>query len=86
LTLAAIVAEWLMNRGLLLSYACPPDVSPPPLQKDNGGPLVCEEHGCKIIIGVSVQRTKCASSRPALFVNVAFYSAWIYKVFRLYPG
>ncbi|KAG7250479.1 hypothetical protein CRUP_026282 [Coryphaenoides rupestris] len=53
--------------------------------KDNGGPLVCEERHRKIIIGVSIQRTKCASSQPALFVNVAFYSAWIYKVFRLYP-
>lgn len=56
------------------------------LQKDNGGPLVCQEHGHKVVIGVSIQRTKCASSQPALFVNVAFYSEWIYKVFRLYPN
>ncbi|CAL8242496.1 unnamed protein product [Merluccius merluccius] len=54
--------------------------------KDNGGPLVCQEHERKVIIGVSVQRTKCASSQPALFVNVAFYSEWIYKVFKLYPS
>uniref|UniRef100_A0A3Q3JMG9 Hepatocyte growth factor n=1 Tax=Monopterus albus TaxID=43700 RepID=A0A3Q3JMG9_MONAL len=53
--------------------------------KDNGGPLVCQEHERKVIIGVSIQRTKCASSQPALFVNVAFYSEWIYKVFKLYP-
>lgn len=56
------------------------------LQKDNGGPLVCQEHGHKVVIGVSIQRTKCASSQPALFVNVAFYSEWIYKVFRLYAS
>uniref|UniRef100_A0A3Q1CEN8 Hepatopoietin-A n=1 Tax=Amphiprion ocellaris TaxID=80972 RepID=A0A3Q1CEN8_AMPOC len=56
------------------------------LQKDNGGPLVCQEHERKVIIGVSIQRTKCASSQPALFVNVAFYSEWIYKVFKLYPS
>lgn len=55
-------------------------------QKDNGGPLVCQEHERKVIIGVSIQRTKCASSQPALFVNVAFYSEWIYKVFKLYPS
>ncbi|XP_040031192.2 hepatocyte growth factor a isoform X1 [Gasterosteus aculeatus] len=54
--------------------------------KDNGGPLVCQEHERKVVIGVSIQRTKCASSQPALFVNVAFYSEWIYKVFRLYPS
>uniref|UniRef100_A0A673BG26 Hepatocyte growth factor a n=1 Tax=Sphaeramia orbicularis TaxID=375764 RepID=A0A673BG26_9TELE len=54
--------------------------------KDYGGPLVCQEHERKVIIGVSIQRTKCASSQPALFVNVAFYSEWIYKVFKLYPN
>ncbi|XP_068611330.1 hepatocyte growth factor-like [Brachionichthys hirsutus] len=55
-------------------------------EKDNGGPLVCQEHERKVIVGVSIQRTKCASSRPGLFVNVAFYSEWIYKVFKLYPS
>lgn len=55
-------------------------------QKDNGGPLVCQEHERKVVVGVSIQRTKCASSQPALFVNVAFYSEWIYKVFKLYPS
>ncbi|XP_055087883.1 hepatocyte growth factor a isoform X2 [Periophthalmus magnuspinnatus] len=54
--------------------------------RDYGGPLVCQEHERKVIIGVSIQRTKCASSQPALFVNVAFYSEWIYKVFKLYPS
>ncbi|CAG5927518.1 unnamed protein product [Menidia menidia] len=54
--------------------------------RDYGGPLVCQEHERKVIIGVSIHRTKCASSQPALFVNVAFYSEWIYKVFRLYPS
>nr|XP_054595709.1 hepatocyte growth factor a isoform X2 [Nothobranchius furzeri] len=53
--------------------------------RDYGGPLVCQEHERKVIVGVSIQRTKCASSQPALFVNVAFYSEWIYKVFKLYP-
>ncbi|KAM8884118.1 hepatocyte growth factor-like isoform 1-T1 [Synchiropus picturatus] len=53
--------------------------------RDYGGPLVCQEHERRVIVGVSIQRTKCASSRPALFVNVAFYSEWIYKVFRHYP-
>uniref|UniRef100_A0A8C6U9B6 Hepatocyte growth factor a n=1 Tax=Neogobius melanostomus TaxID=47308 RepID=A0A8C6U9B6_9GOBI len=53
---------------------------------DYGGPLVCQEHERKVVIGVSIQRTKCASSQPALFVNVAFYSEWIYKVFKLYPS
>uniref|UniRef100_A0A3Q2NV28 Hepatocyte growth factor a n=1 Tax=Fundulus heteroclitus TaxID=8078 RepID=A0A3Q2NV28_FUNHE len=53
--------------------------------RDYGGPLVCQEHKRKVIIGVSIQRTKCASAQPALFVNVAFYSEWIYKVFKLYP-
>ncbi|XP_068163054.1 hepatocyte growth factor-like [Antennarius striatus] len=55
-------------------------------EKDNGGPLVCQEHERKVIVGVNIQRTKCASSQPALFVNVAFYSEWIYKVFKLYPN
>ena len=55
-------------------------------QRVYGGPLVCQEHERKVIIGVSIQRTKCASSQPALFVNVAFYSEWIYKVFKLYPS
>ncbi|XP_037317318.2 LOW QUALITY PROTEIN: hepatocyte growth factor a [Pungitius pungitius] len=54
--------------------------------KDNGGPLVCQEHERRVVVGVSIQRTKCASSQPALFVNVAFYSEWIYKVFKLYPS
>ncbi|KAG8005603.1 Hepatocyte growth factor [Nibea albiflora] len=54
--------------------------------KDYGGPLVCQEHERKVIVGVSIQRTKCASSKPALFVNVAFYTEWIYKVFKLYPS
>uniref|UniRef100_A0A8C5FPW7 Hepatocyte growth factor a n=1 Tax=Gadus morhua TaxID=8049 RepID=A0A8C5FPW7_GADMO len=68
------------------SVANPLPPCPPSLQKDNGGPLVCQDHQRKVIIGVSVQRTKCASSQPALFVNVAFYSDWIYKVFKHYPS
>lgn len=48
--------------------------------------MVCQEHERKVVVGVSIQRTKCASSQPALFVNVAFYSEWIYKVFKLYPN
>ncbi|XP_016532822.1 hepatocyte growth factor a isoform X1 [Poecilia formosa] len=55
-------------------------------ERDDGGPLVCQEHHRKVIVGVSTPRAKCASAQPALFVNVAFYSEWIYKVFRLYPS
>ncbi|KAM6985866.1 hepatocyte growth factor a [Aplochiton taeniatus] len=55
-------------------------------ERDYGGPLVCQEEERKVIIGVSVHGPACAAARrPALFVNVAFYSEWIYKVFRLYP-
>lgn len=79
----------LVQCGIMPLFLCYlSDVSFSPLfpQKDNGGPLVCQEHERKVIIGVSIQRTKCASSQPALFVNVAFYSEWIYKVFKLYPN
>lgn len=79
---------WFICSIMWWLLCCPSDVSMCVLsfQKDNGGPLVCQEHERKVIIGVSIQRTKCASSQPALFVNVAFYSEWIYKVFKLYPS
>ncbi|XP_067110843.1 hepatocyte growth factor a [Osmerus mordax] len=53
--------------------------------KDYGGPLVCQEQKRKVIVGVSIHGRGCAlARRPAVFVNVAFYSEWIHKVFRHY--
>ncbi|KAL0195507.1 hypothetical protein M9458_009079, partial [Cirrhinus mrigala] len=41
-------------------------------EKDYGGP--------KVIVGVSINGRGCAvARRPAVFVNVAFYSEWIRK-------
>lgn len=55
------------------------------LQKDYGGPLVCQESESKVIIGVSIHGRGCAiARRPAIFVNVAYYSEWIHKVFKHY--
>lgn len=55
------------------------------LQKDYGGPLVCQEGESKVIVGVSINGRGCAvARRPAVFVNVAFYSEWIRKVFKYY--
>ncbi|XP_061108444.1 hepatocyte growth factor [Conger conger] len=52
---------------------------------DYGGPLVCQEGESKIILGVSIHSRGCARpGRPAVFVNVPFYSQWIHKVFRYY--
>uniref|UniRef100_A0A3P8X7I2 Hepatocyte growth factor n=1 Tax=Esox lucius TaxID=8010 RepID=A0A3P8X7I2_ESOLU len=56
-----------------------------PSQRDYGGPLVCQERESKVIVGVSIHGRGCAlAQRPAIFVNVAFYSGWIHKVFRHY--
>ncbi|XP_016099317.1 hepatocyte growth factor-like [Sinocyclocheilus grahami] len=56
-------------------------------EKDYGGPLVCQESNSKVIVGVSINGRGCARhNRPAIFVNVAFYTGWIHKVFRNYPN
>ncbi|TRY84049.1 hypothetical protein DNTS_021078 [Danionella cerebrum] len=53
--------------------------------RDYGGPLVCQERESKVIVGVSINGRGCAvARRPAVFVNVAFYSEWIRKVFKYY--
>uniref|UniRef100_A0AAR2L212 Hepatopoietin-A n=1 Tax=Pygocentrus nattereri TaxID=42514 RepID=A0AAR2L212_PYGNA len=55
-------------------------------EKDYGGPLVCQEKGSKVIVGVSVHGRGCARhNRPGIFVNVAHYTGWIHKVFKTYP-
>ncbi|KAA0721061.1 Hepatocyte growth factor Hepatopoietin-A [Triplophysa tibetana] len=54
-------------------------------ERDYGGPLVCQEREGKVIVGVSINGRGCAvARRPAVFVNVAFYSEWIRKVFKYY--
>ncbi|KAI7791795.1 hepatocyte growth factor a [Triplophysa rosa] len=54
-------------------------------ERDYGGPLVCQERESKVIVGVSINGRGCAvARRPAVFVNVAFYSEWIRKVFKYY--
>lgn len=56
-----------------------------PSQRDYGGPLVCQERESKVIVGVSIHGRGCAlARRPAIFVNVAYYSGWIHKVFIHY--
>uniref|UniRef100_A0A673GQU6 Hepatocyte growth factor n=1 Tax=Sinocyclocheilus rhinocerous TaxID=307959 RepID=A0A673GQU6_9TELE len=56
-------------------------------EKDYGGPLVCQESNSKVIVGVSINGRGCARhNRPAIFVNVAFYTGWIHKVFKNYPN
>lgn len=73
------ILDWLgdLNAGLSLVN---------PVQKDYGGPLVCQEQERKVIVGVSIHGRGCAlARRPAVFVNVAFYSEWIRKVYRTEP-
>uniref|UniRef100_A0A672SMA2 Hepatocyte growth factor n=1 Tax=Sinocyclocheilus grahami TaxID=75366 RepID=A0A672SMA2_SINGR len=56
-------------------------------EKDYGGPLVCQESNSKVIVGVSINGRGCARhNRPAIFLNVAFYTGWIHKVFKNYPN
>ncbi|KAG9335230.1 hypothetical protein JZ751_005586 [Albula glossodonta] len=53
--------------------------------EDYGGPLVCQEGGGKVILGVSIHGRGCAlANRPGIFVNLPFYTDWIYKVYRHY--
>ncbi|XP_042631494.1 hepatocyte growth factor-like [Cyprinus carpio] len=56
-------------------------------EKDYGGPLVCQESNSRVIVGVSINGRGCARhNRPAIFVNVAFYTGWIHKVYKHYPN
>ncbi|XP_023647256.1 hepatocyte growth factor-like isoform X1 [Paramormyrops kingsleyae] len=56
-------------------------------ERDYGGPLVCQEGGSKVILGVSIHGRGCArANRPAVFVNVPYYTQWIHKVFRYYSN
>ncbi|CAB1346166.1 unnamed protein product, partial [Coregonus sp. 'balchen'] len=56
-------------------------------ERDYGGPLVCQERESKVIVGVSIHGRGCAlARRPAIFVNVAYYSGWIHKVFIHYSS
>ncbi|XP_056454419.1 hepatocyte growth factor [Gadus chalcogrammus] len=53
---------------------------------DYGGPLVCQDGESKVIVGVSVHGRSCArADQPSIFINVPFYTQWIYKVFKYYP-
>lgn len=55
-------------------------------ERDYGGPLVCQDEHSKVIVGVSVHGRGCArTNQPAIFINVPFYTHWIYKVFKHYP-
>lgn len=54
-------------------------------ERDYGGPLVCQDGESRVIVGVSVHGRGCARAhRPGLFINVPFYTQWIYKVFKHY--
>ncbi|TKS73369.1 Hepatocyte growth factor Hepatopoietin-A [Collichthys lucidus] len=56
-------------------------------ERDYGGPLVCQDGEIKVIVGVSVHGRGCArANQPGIFINVPFYTQWIYKVFRYYPN
>ncbi|XP_058502441.1 hepatocyte growth factor isoform X1 [Solea solea] len=56
-------------------------------ERDYGGPLVCQDGEIRVIVGVSVHGRSCArANQPGIFINVPFYTQWIYKVFRYYPN
>uniref|UniRef100_A0A8C4HZC2 Hepatocyte growth factor b n=1 Tax=Dicentrarchus labrax TaxID=13489 RepID=A0A8C4HZC2_DICLA len=56
-------------------------------ERDYGGPLVCQDGEIKVIVGVSVHGRGCArANQPGIFINVPFYTQWIYKVFKYYPN
>lgn len=53
------------------------------LQRDYGGPLVCQDGDLRVIIGISVHGRGCArANQPDIFINVPYYTQWIYKVFK----
>ncbi|XP_043944204.1 hepatocyte growth factor isoform X2 [Protopterus annectens] len=50
-------------------------------ERDYGGPLVCEHSENKLVQGVIIPGRGCAiRNRPGIFVRVAYYTDWIYKV------
>ncbi|XP_071357039.1 hepatocyte growth factor isoform X1 [Trachinotus anak] len=56
-------------------------------ERDYGGPLVCQDGDIRVIVGVSVHGRGCArANQPGIFINVPFYTQWIYKVFKHYPN
>uniref|UniRef100_A0A8D3D1H7 Hepatocyte growth factor n=1 Tax=Scophthalmus maximus TaxID=52904 RepID=A0A8D3D1H7_SCOMX len=56
-------------------------------ERDYGGPLVCQDGEIRVIVGVSVHGRGCArANQPGIFINVPFYTQWIYKVFKYYPN
>uniref|UniRef100_A0AAQ5ZFV6 Hepatopoietin-A n=1 Tax=Amphiprion ocellaris TaxID=80972 RepID=A0AAQ5ZFV6_AMPOC len=56
-------------------------------ERDYGGPLVCQDGEIRVIVGVSVPGRGCArANQPGIFINVPFYTQWIYKVFKYYPN
>uniref|UniRef100_A0A3Q0T1F7 Hepatocyte growth factor n=1 Tax=Amphilophus citrinellus TaxID=61819 RepID=A0A3Q0T1F7_AMPCI len=56
-------------------------------ERDYGGPLVCQDGDIRVIVGVSVHGRGCArANQPSIFINVPYYTQWIYKVFRYYPN
>ncbi|XP_039881481.1 hepatocyte growth factor [Simochromis diagramma] len=56
-------------------------------ERDYGGPLVCQDGYIRVIVGVSVHGRGCArANQPSIFINVPFYTQWIYKVFKYYPN
>ncbi|XP_029993420.1 hepatocyte growth factor [Sphaeramia orbicularis] len=56
-------------------------------ERDYGGPLVCQDGDIRVIVGVSVHGRGCArANQPGIFINVPFYTQWIYKVFKYYPN
>ncbi|KAI4825139.1 hypothetical protein KUCAC02_020837 [Chaenocephalus aceratus] len=56
-------------------------------ERDYGGPLVCQDGEIRVIVGVSVHGRGCArANQPGIFINVPFYTQWIYKVFKHYPN
>lgn len=56
-----------------------------PCEGDYGGPLICEQHKMRMVLGVIVPGRGCAiPNRPGIFVRVAYYAKWIHKVILTY--
>ncbi|XP_038597136.1 hepatocyte growth factor isoform X2 [Tachyglossus aculeatus] len=56
-----------------------------PCEGDYGGPLVCEQHKMRMVLGVIVPGRGCAiPNRPGIFVRVAYYAKWIHKILLTY--
>ncbi|XP_004839817.1 hepatocyte growth factor isoform X1 [Heterocephalus glaber] len=56
-----------------------------PCEGDYGGPLICEQHKMRMVLGVIVPGRGCAiPNRPGIFVRVAYYAKWIHKIILTY--